>query len=106
MRIQGKSCRLFSELPGRARPFQETVAVLRETTTGGEAMTIVKCFHCFEEIDQRDALTSLRATLKAPQREVEAEFHSWCWADFEEEQKTPNSRAAQYKILIGGAKVA
>jgi hypothetical protein len=63
-------------------------------------MTIVKCFHCFEEINSRNPGNSRRAKLKAPQREIDAEFHTRCWYDFEEEQKTPGSRAAQYKVLM------
>jgi hypothetical protein len=68
---------------------------------------VVKCFQCSESINPADPGNSLRATLRGPQGEIKVEFHSRCWYDFDYDLvHKPDSRAAQYKVLMREVDVA
>ena len=68
---------------------------------------ISKCFQCAENINPRDPGNSLIAKLRGPEGDIDVEFHTRCWSDFDYDRKhRPDSRAARYEVLMREIDVA
>jgi hypothetical protein len=70
-------------------------------------LDVAKCFQCAENINPRDPGNWSRVILRGPEGEIGVEFHTRCWYEFDSEREhKPDSRAAQYKVLMREIDVA
>jgi hypothetical protein len=64
-------------------------------------MNVGKCFQCNNEINPADPGNSKGAKLRGSQGDIDVEFHTRCWYEFDHDREhKPDSRAAQYQVLL------